>query len=384
MAAVVSGVAPGTIDCDGPEEEGSARRCGSGRAAAASPGRAARDERLGVGDGAAAVAAAAPPRSHVQTQQQQQQQQQPTASRRRHRRRPSKKKQRRWRPYLSLSWDEKKAMEERESERAARMRAEMAAKGLAVAPYNTTQFLMDEHDREEPDLEPAGSDGDNDGDEDSEEGEDGGGEGGDDELPSRLQGGRDGFLQRDFSETYERYHVESLNAMSKGELVREYLELEKCLSRLEEENLRLRECLGERGCWRGPAVALETKPASRPQAPLAAAVVAAAAAAPSSLRSPPAAEIVTQQQQQHQSTEGSGGGVEAPCHGEDGSLAKSHDMHAGGGGGDVSGKQQQQLVVDLQAEVERLQRENGRLAHQNELLQQKQKQQSSPEANVME
>ncbi|CAM9299518.1 unnamed protein product [Lampetra fluviatilis] len=299
MAAVVSGVAPGTIDCDGPEEEGSARRCGSGRAAAASPGRAAKDERLCVGD----AAAAAPPRSHVQTQQQQQQ---PTASRRRHRRRPSKKKQRRWRPYLSLSWDEKKAMEERESERAARMRAEMAAKGLAVAPYNTTQFLMDEHDREEPDLEPAGSDGDNDGDEDSEEGEDGGGEGGDDELPSRLQGGRDGFLQRDFSETYERYHVESLNAMSKGELVREYLELEKCLSRLEEENLRLRECLG-------------------------------------------------------------------------GSLAKSHDMHAGGGGGDVSGKQQ--LVVDLQAEVERLQRENGRLAHQNELLQQ---QQSSPEANVME
>lgn len=369
---MVSGVAPGTTDCDGPEEEeGSARRCGSVRAAAASPGRAARDVRLGVGDGAA-TAAAAPPRSHVQTQQQQQQ---PTASRRRHRRRPSKKKQRRWRPYLSLSWDEKKAMEERESERAARMRAEMAAKGLAVAPYNTTQFLMDEHDREEPDLEPAGSDGDNDGDEDSEEGEDGGGEGGEDELPSRLQGGRDGFLQRDFSETYERYHVESLNAMSKGELVREYLELEKCLSRLEEENLRLRECLGERGCWRGPAVALETKPASRPQAPLAAAV----AAAPSS-RSPPAAEIVMQQH--HQSTEGSpcGGGVEAPSHGEGGSLAKSHDMHAGGGGGDVSGKQQ--LVVDLQAEVERLQRENGRLAHQNELLQLQQ--QSSPEANVME
>nr|XP_032814845.1 protein HEXIM-like [Petromyzon marinus] len=376
MAAVVSGAVPGTTD--GPEE-GSARRCGSGRAGAASPvGAAARDER-GVGDVAAPT-----PRSHVQTQQQQPQQQPPTASRRRHRRRPSKKKQRRWRPYLTLSWEEKKAMEERESERAARMRAEMAAKGLAVAPYNTTQFLMDEHDREEPDLEPAGSDGgggDNDGDEDSDEGDDGGE--GDDELPSRLQGGRDGFLQRDFSETYERYHVESLSAMSKGELVREYLELEKCLSRLEEENLRLRECLGERGCWRGPAVALEAKPASRHQAPL------AAAAAPSSLRSPPAAEIapvaVTQQQQQRdeQSTEGppcaasSGGGVEDPSRGEGGSLAKSHHTHAGGAG-DALGKQ---LVVDLQAEVERLQRENGRLAHQNELLQQ---QQPPPEANVME
>ncbi|NXU54428.1 HEXI1 protein, partial [Turnix velox] len=48
------------------------------------------------------------------------------------------------------------------------------------------------------------------------------------------------FLQRDFSETYERYHVESLQNMSKQELVKEYLELEKCLSRMEEENNRLR------------------------------------------------------------------------------------------------------------------------------------------------
>ncbi|NXC78850.1 HEXIM protein, partial [Anhinga anhinga] len=48
------------------------------------------------------------------------------------------------------------------------------------------------------------------------------------------------FLQRDFSETYEMYHVESLQNMTKQELVKEYLELEKCLSRMEEENNRLR------------------------------------------------------------------------------------------------------------------------------------------------
>nr|3S9G_A Chain A, Protein HEXIM1 [Homo sapiens]3S9G_B Chain B, Protein HEXIM1 [Homo sapiens] len=48
------------------------------------------------------------------------------------------------------------------------------------------------------------------------------------------------FLQRDFSETYERYHTESLQNMSKQELIKEYLELEKSLSRMEDENNRLR------------------------------------------------------------------------------------------------------------------------------------------------
>ncbi|XP_069809223.1 protein HEXIM1 [Dendropsophus ebraccatus] len=164
----------------------------------------------------------------------------------RHRRRPSKKK-RRWKPYNKLTWEEKKRLEERESQRASRVRAEMFAKGQPVAPYNTTQFLMEDHDQEEPDLCPPqprrapGSlppllhansfpKGDST-EEDAEEEEDGTGSDSDD--------GAD-FLQKDFSETYEKYHAESLQDMSKQELVREYLELEKCLSRMEEENNRLR------------------------------------------------------------------------------------------------------------------------------------------------
>uniref|UniRef100_A0A0E9WU35 HEXIM P-TEFb complex subunit 1 n=2 Tax=Anguilla TaxID=7935 RepID=A0A0E9WU35_ANGAN len=71
--------------------------------------------------------------------------------------------------------------------------------------------------------------------EDDEEGSGGGSDG------IGRQGNAGGeFLQRDFSETYEKYHVESLQNMTKQELVREYLELEKCMSRLEEENNRLR------------------------------------------------------------------------------------------------------------------------------------------------
>lgn len=170
----------------------------------------------------------------------------------RHRRRTSKKK-RNWKPYYKLSWEERKALEERETARASRLREEMFAKGLPVAPYNTTQFLMDEHDREEPDLNtetgvrrPSGVGGrmedtgseeelfDN----DEEEDDDGSGGGSDGIGRPGNAGGE--FLQRDFSETYEMYHVESLQNMTKQELVQEYLELEKCMSRLEEENNRLR------------------------------------------------------------------------------------------------------------------------------------------------
>lgn len=170
----------------------------------------------------------------------------------RHRRRTSKKK-RHWKPYFKLSWEEKKALDEKETARASRVREEMFAKGLPVAPYNTTQFLMDEHDREEPDLntesggvrrqsgigvglEDTGSEEDfleND-EEDEDEGSDGIG------RPGNAGGE---FLQRDFSETYEMYHVESLQNMTKQELVQEYLELEKCMSRLEEENNRLRKAM---------------------------------------------------------------------------------------------------------------------------------------------
>ncbi|KAF3699882.1 Protein HEXIM [Channa argus] len=173
----------------------------------------------------------------------------------RHRRRTSKKK-RNWKPYYKLSWEERKALEEKETARASRLREEMFAKGLPVAPYNTTQFLMDEHDREEPDLNtetgirrPSGVGGrmeDTGSEEDlfdnDEEDDDDGSGGGSDGIGRPGNAGGE-FLQRDFSETYAMYHVESLQNMTKQELVQEYLELEKCMSRLEEENNRLRRAL---------------------------------------------------------------------------------------------------------------------------------------------
>nr|XP_045746159.1 LOW QUALITY PROTEIN: protein HEXIM2 [Mirounga angustirostris] len=158
-----------------------------------------------------------------------------TLGRKKPRRRPSKRK-RHWRPYLELSWAEKQQRDERQSRRASRVREEMFAKGQPVAPYNTTQFLMNDRAPEEPNLEvphgasPPGSSGDSDA-----------GEG---DGRCRAHGE---FQQRDFSEAYERYHTESLQGRSKQELVRDYLDLERRLSQAEEETRRLqqlRACAG--------------------------------------------------------------------------------------------------------------------------------------------
>uniref|UniRef100_A0A8C4QSJ9 HEXIM P-TEFb complex subunit 1 n=1 Tax=Eptatretus burgeri TaxID=7764 RepID=A0A8C4QSJ9_EPTBU len=160
----------------------------------------------------------------------------------RHKRRPGRaarqKRPRRWKPYNKLSWDEKRALEERDGLRAARLRAELLARGRPVAPYNTTQFLMAEHDGGEPDLKPPPRAPHVMGDDEE-----------DDEfvLSCRDEDGSDGedFLRRDFAETYARYHAESLHAMNKQDLLREYLELEKCLLRLQEENQLLHNTLDE-------------------------------------------------------------------------------------------------------------------------------------------
>uniref|UniRef100_A0A250XXP3 Protein HEXIM2 n=1 Tax=Castor canadensis TaxID=51338 RepID=A0A250XXP3_CASCN len=149
-----------------------------------------------------------------------------------HRRRPSKRK-RHWRPYLELSWAEKQLRDERQSQRASRVREEMFAKGQPVAPYNTTQFLMNDRDPEEPNLNiPHGM---------SYPDSSGESEGGDSDRQGQDHGE---FQQRDFSEAYERYHAESLQGRSKQELVRDYLDLERRLSQAEEETRRLQQLQG--------------------------------------------------------------------------------------------------------------------------------------------
>ena len=58
-------------------------------------------------------------------------------------------------PYYQLSEEEQLRREERERRRVERLMASMRARGRVIAPYNTTQFLIEEHETEvEADLVP--------------------------------------------------------------------------------------------------------------------------------------------------------------------------------------------------------------------------------------
>lgn len=144
--------------------------------------------------------------------------------------RRGKSKKRKWKPYYKLSWEERRQLEERESRRANRLRQQMFAHGQPVAPYNTTQFLMEDHCVQEPDYESMNGhhrhreNSLNDSIDSS------------DEFYSSPEDEED-FLQKQFSEAYDDVHAERLNAMSKSELLQEYLLLEE---RVEDLELKLR------------------------------------------------------------------------------------------------------------------------------------------------
>lgn len=171
----------------------------------------------------------------------------PLPIRKKHRRgsKRNNKPRKRYVPYAKLSWEEKKQRDERDTKRAFKLREQYTnAKGRPTAPYNTTQFLMAEHDLAEPDLGthahmqsdgeestqlrtrvPSNSYDDSDFDDDYNESPE-------DEIYEQQ------FFEKDFTETYEQVHVENLHSMSKNDLVREFMLLEE---RVENMELKLKE-----------------------------------------------------------------------------------------------------------------------------------------------
>ena len=166
----------------------------------------------------------------------------PMPIRKKHRR-GSKRNRRKYKPYSKLSWEEKKAVEERDTKRAYQMRERyMNEKGRPTAPYNTTQFLMAEHDVHEPDLgshthvhshsesvdsvqqRHASVSAD-----DSRSEPDDCYDSPEDDLYEQQ------FFEKDFSETYEQLHEENLHSMSKNDLVREFIQLENRVDILEKK-----------------------------------------------------------------------------------------------------------------------------------------------------
>lgn len=144
---------------------------------------------------------------------------------RRRRRHKGGKNHRRWKPYDKLSWSEKRELEEKETRRANQKRAEAFASGHPVAPYNTTQFLMNDHienERIEHDLNRHNSKGSND-------------SGCTDTSEEWNESTEEDYMAREFSETYDNIHAERLNSMTKEELIKNFVEMESKLEQLEKK-----------------------------------------------------------------------------------------------------------------------------------------------------
>lgn len=154
----------------------------------------------------------------------------PMAIKKKHRR-GSRRSKKKYKPYSKLTWEEKKAVEERDSRRAVSIREKyMHEKGRPLAPYNTSQFLMAEHDTQEPDLHVHRTPRFSSSADDSEEADSAS-----ISEEERDIEERENFLQKDFAETYERIHSETLHRMNKEELINEYIELENKVENLEGE-----------------------------------------------------------------------------------------------------------------------------------------------------
>ncbi|EDO44772.1 predicted protein [Nematostella vectensis] len=141
-----------------------------------------------------------------------------------HRRGSRRCRKKKYKPYTKMTWDEKKARLELDAKKATKMREQyMHEKGRPAAPYNTTQFLMDEHDQEEPDLG-AHSHMQSDGEDDTSNST------GRPRLQSQSMDDSDledynespedeiyeqQFFEKDFTEAYEQVHAESLYSMNK-------------------------------------------------------------------------------------------------------------------------------------------------------------------------
>ena len=134
------------------------------------------------------------------------------------------KNHRKWKPYDKMSFSEKKRLEEKESLRAAQKREEAFASGHPVAPYNTTQFLMDDHFQSEaisPDLHRHSRDSNNSNISESSSSVS------DDEFDN------DSFQATNFMESYESFNQERLMALTKEELIGEYIKMEAKLENFE-------------------------------------------------------------------------------------------------------------------------------------------------------
>ncbi|PIK46866.1 hypothetical protein BSL78_08452 [Apostichopus japonicus] len=113
--------------------------------------------------------------------------------------------------------------DEAESERATKRRANRPT------PYNTTQFLMEDHKADTPDLSGITENNDNDTSEEI--------------FEEDFRNGE--YLEKNFSAVYDEVQTERLQSMSKEQLVNEVLALSKRVAELEESQQKLKSDQGD-------------------------------------------------------------------------------------------------------------------------------------------
>jgi len=147
-------------------------------------------------------------------------------------RRPSKtKRQRRWKPYYRSSWEERKEMDAREAHRVRKMGDKRLSDGQPVAPYNTTQFLMDEH---EPEFDSPGLQTFDPWQHHPHHPMDTSTESTDSEYYSSPDDEEE-FLYKQFTQEYKSSCAERLGTMTKDDLIHEYIAMEDRVEDLEKK-----------------------------------------------------------------------------------------------------------------------------------------------------
>lgn len=137
------------------------------------------------------------------------------------------KHRRKWKPYSSMTWEEKREVDVRDAARAARREAQLA--GKPSAPWNTTQFIMEDRGCNEVrlptprasrtlSLEESLSEEDL------------------DDSPEEELFEEQSLLEQDFESTYQEVASERLQGLSKAELVEECLGLERELNAAREQS----------------------------------------------------------------------------------------------------------------------------------------------------
>lgn len=153
-------------------------------------------------------------------------------------RRRGKRRRHHWKPYFKLTTEERKQLEIFEEKRAEKARELRFKHGFPVAPYNTTQFLLNDRQKNDTDkinvdeivanirthtrsgsYESVGPTTSSDA------------STSDDEDICMLE-------QREFDEEYETANTERLESMSKTELIKDYVELEKEFDHIQRELLK--------------------------------------------------------------------------------------------------------------------------------------------------